>query len=65
MLLAGDGLPINVSPGSLLNYDVAPDGRFVTVADTRAADGDVATRNAIVIVQNWDQELKRLCRRNS
>jgi hypothetical protein len=58
--LPGDGLPVNVSPGSLLNHDVAPDGRFVTVAGTGTADGAAANRNGIVIVQNWTEELKRL-----
>ena len=40
--LPGDGLPINVSPGSLLNHDVHPDGRFVTVADVEPANGAAA-----------------------
>jgi serine/threonine protein kinase len=58
--LPGDGLPINVSPGSLLNHDVHPDGRFVTVADIEPPNGDARNRNAIVIVQNWFEELKRM-----
>ena len=57
--LPGDGLPINVSPGSLLNHDVHPDGRFVTVADVESANAGARNRNAIVIVQNWFEELKR------
>jgi len=57
--LTGGGLPINVSPGSLLNHDVHPDGRFVTVADVEGP-GSAANRNAVVIVQNWFEELKRL-----
>jgi eukaryotic-like serine/threonine-protein kinase len=57
--LPGDGLPINVSPGSLLNHDVHPDGRFVTVADVEPANG-ARNRNAVVIVHNWFEELKRL-----
>ena len=58
--LPGDGLPINVSPGTLLNHDVHPDGRFVTVADVEPPNGAARNRNAIVIVQNWFEELKRL-----
>jgi Tol biopolymer transport system component len=57
--LPGRGLPVNVSPGTLLNHDVAPDGRFVTVADEDIAASDPVNRNAIVIVQNWTEELKR------
>jgi serine/threonine-protein kinase len=57
--LPGSGLPINVSPGSLVNHDVHPDGRFVTVADVEGPAGAV-NRNAVVIVQNWFEELKRL-----
>ena len=56
--LPGDGLPVNVSPGSLLNHDVHPDGRFVTVADVEATGGDAVNRNAVVIVQNWFEELR-------
>jgi serine/threonine-protein kinase len=57
--LPGDGLPINVSPGTLLNHDVHPDGRFVTVADVEPPNTGARNRNAIVIVQNWFEELKR------
>jgi serine/threonine-protein kinase len=57
--LPGDGLPVNVSPGSLLNHDVHPDGRFITVADVESANAGARNRNAIVIVQNWFEELKR------
>ncbi len=57
--LPGDGLPINVSPGSLLNHDVHPDGRFVTVADVEPANDAARNRNAVVIVHNWFEELKR------
>jgi Tol biopolymer transport system component len=60
MPLPGGGLPINVAPGSLLNHDVHPDGRFVTVADVEPVRGTAVNRNAIVIIQNWDEELKRL-----
>jgi hypothetical protein len=57
--LPGDGLPLNVQPGSLLNHDVGPDGRFVTVLTGAQANG-AAPANQIVIVQNWFEELKRL-----
>ena len=57
--LPGAGLPINVSPGSLLNHDVHPDGRFITVADVEPADNSAVNRNAIVIVQNWFEELQQ------
>ena len=56
--LPGAGLPINVTPSTLLNHDVAPDGRFVTVV-TEADDG-AAAGDRIVLVQNWFEELKRL-----
>jgi hypothetical protein len=62
--LPGDSLPINVAPGSLLNHDVPPDGRFITVADIEPP-GSVVNRNAVVIVQNWSEELKRLVPRYS
>ena len=58
--LPGDGLPINVTPGSLLNHDVDRDGRFVSVADAGTTDVDASNRNGIVMVQNWNEELKRL-----
>jgi hypothetical protein len=57
--LPGAGLPINVSPGSLLNHDVHPDGRFIIVADVEPADNSAVNRNAIVIVQNWFAELQQ------
>jgi Tol biopolymer transport system component len=58
--LPGDGLPLNVQPNSLLNHDVGPDGRFVTILDGAEAAGTAASSNQIVIVQNWFEELKRL-----
>jgi serine/threonine-protein kinase len=57
--LPGDGLPLNVQPTSLLNHDVGPDGRFVTVIDGSGAGGE-APADQIVIVQHWFEELKRL-----
>ncbi len=57
--LPGEGLPINVSPGSLLNHDVHPDGRFITVADVEPANNGALNRNAVVIVQNWFEELRQ------
>ena len=55
--LPGDGLPLNVGPTTPLNHDIAPDGsRFVTVlADT---GDETSTRNEIVLVHNWFEELK-------
>ncbi len=57
--LPGAGLPVNVSPTSLLNHDVHPDGRFITVADIEPATNGGVNRNAIVIVQNWFEELRQ------
>ena len=55
--LAGSGLPLNVTPAIPLNHDIAPDGsRFVTVLAGTA--DDATTRNEIVLVQNWFEELK-------
>jgi serine/threonine-protein kinase len=54
--LPGDGLPLNVQPNTLLNHDVGKDGRFVTVLSGTG----VITRNEIVVVQNWFEELNRL-----
>jgi eukaryotic-like serine/threonine-protein kinase len=41
-------------------YDVSPDGRFLTIQPTARADDDLTPSGSIVVVQNWDQELKRL-----
>jgi hypothetical protein len=49
-----------VQPSSLLNHDIGPDGRFVTVLNGDQATGAGATSDQIVIVQNWFEELKRL-----
>lgn len=57
--LPGAGLPINVSPSSLLNHDVHPDGRFITVADVEPVNTGTGNFNAIVIVQNWFEELQQ------
>jgi Tol biopolymer transport system component len=57
--LPGDGLPLNVTPTSLLNHDVGPDGRFVTVVEGTGRGGE-APADQIVIVQHWFEELKRL-----
>ena len=49
-----------MGPSLLRNHDVAPDGsRFVTVFPG-GVDDDASSRNQIVIVQNWHEELKRL-----
>jgi eukaryotic-like serine/threonine-protein kinase len=58
--LPGDGLPLNVQPSTLLNHDVGPDGRFVTILAAGAAANAAAVADKIVIVQNWFEELKRL-----
>ena len=58
--LPGGGLPLNVFTNTALNHDIAPDGsRFVTMLE---GTGDEAstTRNEIVLVQNWFDELQRL-----
>ena len=53
-------LPINVSPQTELNHDIAPDGsRFVTfVPGGLGASGQPS--NQIISVFNWFEELKRL-----
>ena len=49
-------------PGQLAQgrtYDVAPDGRrFLMIKE--GSDDTSGPANTIVVVQNWDQELKRL-----
>jgi hypothetical protein len=47
--LPGDGLPLNAQPNSLLNHDVGPDGRFVTILDGAEVAGAAAASNQIVI----------------
>jgi hypothetical protein len=45
-------------------YDVTPDGRrFLTLQDV-ADDSAKRSEPRLVVVQNWDQELKRLVRTN-
>jgi serine/threonine-protein kinase len=39
------------------SYDVAPDGRFLMISGTKSRQAPVK----LVIVQNWFEELKRLC----
>jgi hypothetical protein len=53
----GGGLPLNVQPSNLLNHDIGPDGRFVTVVSGTGVDNPL---REIVFVQNWFEELKRL-----
>jgi prepilin-type processing-associated H-X9-DG protein len=55
-VLFGQGLD-----GSSRSYDVAPDGRFLVIQPTPPTD---PTLPSIVVVQNWDQELKRLVPRS-
>ncbi len=51
-----EGTILSDYPGSR-PFDVAPDGqRFVIIKSGNATRGD----NAIVVVQNWFEELKRL-----
>ena len=57
--LPGRGLPINALPTTLLNHDVAPDGRFVTIV-TEGLFGGSSLGGNIVVVQNWFEELRRL-----
>jgi hypothetical protein len=40
--------------GGVRTWDVAPDGRFLMVKG-----GSVGVPSRIVVVQHWDQELKR------
>jgi eukaryotic-like serine/threonine-protein kinase len=40
-------------------YDIAPDGRFLIIARSQA-DADGGPASNLIVVQNWDQELKRL-----
>ena len=41
------------------NYDIAPDGhRFLMVKPVETTEG--GSRNDVVLVQNWFEELKRL-----
>jgi Tol biopolymer transport system component len=42
--------------GSMRNFDVAPDGRFVMIE----ANATTATSASIVVVQNWFEDLKRI-----
>jgi serine/threonine-protein kinase len=50
--------PYRLSPGTLANYDVAPDGeRFLMVEPVGQADSAATQIN---VVQNWLEELKRL-----
>ncbi len=54
------GLPASMGPTSPRNHDVAPeDSRFVAVLPGGLED-DASSRNQIVIVQNWFEELRRL-----
>ena len=55
----GSGLPLNATPTTLLNHDVAPDGRFVTIVTEGQFGGNRVGGN-IVVVQNWFEELRRL-----
>jgi len=41
-------------------YDVAPDGRFLMLREGESAK-ILETPQQIILVQNWFEELKRLC----
>jgi hypothetical protein len=41
-------------------YDVSPDGRFLTIQPVAHPDDNPTPSGSIVVVQNWDQELKGL-----
>jgi len=43
-------------PGN--HYDVAPDGRFVMIEE--GSPSDEIAPGALILVQNWFEELKRL-----
>jgi Tol biopolymer transport system component len=58
--LPGRGIPINAVPTTLLNHDVAPDGRFVTILPMGVDAEGTAAPTSFILVQNWHQELKRL-----
>ena len=40
-------------------FDVAPDGRFLMLKDSRGDAGAPASKN-LIVVENWFDELKRL-----
>jgi hypothetical protein len=61
----GRGLTVNVAPTTALNHDMAPNGRFVTIAevdgdDVGTAGGNVLQSRNIVVVSDWFDELNRL-----
>jgi Tol biopolymer transport system component len=41
-------------------YDVAPDGRFLIIANGQREGGAVGVASNLILVQNWFEELKRL-----
>ena len=45
--------------GEVRPYDIAPDGRFLIIG-SGLADSGSGTASNLIVVQNWDQELKRL-----
>ena len=54
-------LPLNVSPQTLLNHDITPDGsRFVTIVPGGVGDDGQQVPDQIITVLNWFEELKRL-----
>ena len=57
-LVEGRYLVGTTSPGR--TYDVSPDGRRFLMIKTGEIDAAWSAPREIAVVQNWDQELKRL-----
>jgi serine/threonine-protein kinase len=53
-------LPVNVTRETPRNYDLAPDGRFMTVVESGPAHSGAPVTQQIHVVLNWFEELKRL-----
>ena len=60
-LFKGPPFLVNPSVGSR-SYDVSADGRFLIKGGTTLAQTDAVQ---IMVVENWTEELKRLCLRDS
>jgi Tol biopolymer transport system component len=55
----GTAVPIGRMPSSVGGFDVAPDGRFLTVSAGSSTGASGGTRQRIVVVQNWLDSLRR------